>query len=382
MTIRLTDPKEDRYQRLRLIRWWDQERLNHSRVLVVGAGALGNEVVKNLALLGIGSIWIVDFDRIETTNLTRSALFRRSDVGQWKADVLARRAADVNPDCNATPLRADVRFDLGLNFVRSMDVIFGCLDNREARYYMNRHCYLLGKLFIDGGIDTLNGSVTVFHPPQTACYECTLGTVDRAELQKRISCLKSTEPEIQQHVPTSPTIASIVGGLQVQAGIKALHSLPIPEGKRLGLYGSSDLFFDIRLEISEECGLHSFVDPLPQEIHSLNARPADALQAVLTAAGKRWGAVELTWDFDRDLVTGLTCTSCSRRIDFVGTASRFAGKSFCESCGGAYKPAIATGFHGGEPWGARSFDDLGFPRDHIYCAVGPAGRFYFTLIDG
>ncbi|HSE42596.1 MAG TPA: ThiF family adenylyltransferase, partial [Acidobacteriota bacterium] len=55
MTIRLTDPEMDRYQRLKLIRWWDQDKLKNARILVVGAGALGNEVVKNLALLGIGN---------------------------------------------------------------------------------------------------------------------------------------------------------------------------------------------------------------------------------------------------------------------------------------------------------------------------------------
>ena len=67
----------DRYSRFRLIAWWDQEKLARSRFLVVGAGALGNEVLKNLALLGVGYIHVVDFDRIEESNLTRSVLFRR-----------------------------------------------------------------------------------------------------------------------------------------------------------------------------------------------------------------------------------------------------------------------------------------------------------------
>ncbi|HEY4492313.1 MAG TPA: ThiF family adenylyltransferase, partial [Acidobacteriota bacterium] len=123
MNIRLTDPAEDRYQRLRLIRWWDQDRLHAARVLVLGAGALGNEVCKNLALLGLGSIWIVDFDKIETSNLTRSALFRAQDVGGWKAEVLAERARQLNPDCAVTPLRVDARYELGLGFLSQMDVI-------------------------------------------------------------------------------------------------------------------------------------------------------------------------------------------------------------------------------------------------------------------
>ncbi len=319
MTLRLSNPDEDRYQRLRLIRWWDQDKLKAASTLVLGAGALGNEVVKNLALLGIGKIWIADFDRIETTNLTRSVLFRAADVGQWKAEVLASRAKELNPDCMTHALTIDVRYEFGLAFLKEIDLIFGCLDNREARYYMNRNCYLLRKMFIDGGLDTLNGSVSTFHPPETACYECTLSPTDRSELQKRLSCLKSTDPEIKQHIPTAPTIASIVGGMQVQIGIRALHGLTVPAGKRLGLYGLSDVFFEIELAKSEECGLHTTADPLPETIEKLEIAVDTPLSGILAHARKRWNATALNWDFDRDLTIAATCTSCGTSVDFVGT---------------------------------------------------------------
>src|SRR5262245_30927491 len=123
MPIKLTDPNQDRYQRLRLMRWWQQDKLQEARLLVLGAGALGNEVVKNLALLGAGHVWIVDFDTIETTNLTRSVLFRAKDVGSSKSLVLAARASEINPDCVMEALQADVRYDLGFNFLRSIDVV-------------------------------------------------------------------------------------------------------------------------------------------------------------------------------------------------------------------------------------------------------------------
>ena len=67
---------DDRYSRLRLIAWWEQEKLTAAKVLVVGAGALGNEVLKNLALMGVGLVYVVDFDTIEESNLTRSVLIR------------------------------------------------------------------------------------------------------------------------------------------------------------------------------------------------------------------------------------------------------------------------------------------------------------------
>ena len=378
MTIRITDPSQDRYQRLRLIRWWDQEKIRNARVLVLGAGALGNEVVKNLALVGVGKTWIVDFDSIETSNLTRSALFRAGDVGNTKAEVLSQRANEMNPDASFQPLPVDARYELGLNFLREIDLVFGCLDNREARYFVNRACFLLRKPFIDGGLDTLNGSVTVFLPPETACYECTLSSIDRTELQKRISCLRSTDPEIKQHVPTAPTIASIIGGLQTQVGLRLLHGLDVPAGKRLGLYGLSDVFFDMRLEISEDCGMHATGEPLPADLQELPASESDPLHTVMLEARKLWDVSELNWDFDRDLFTNLACTSCGAEKSFTGTTVLFRDSATC-SCGGVFKPAIATGFTGQEAWGNRSFRELGFPANHIYSAMTPAGRKYFHL---
>ena len=80
---------EDRYDRQRLIPWWEQERLAAAHVLVIGAGALGNEILKLLALSGVGHIMIFDMDRIEVSNLSRTVLFKESDAGALKAEVAA-----------------------------------------------------------------------------------------------------------------------------------------------------------------------------------------------------------------------------------------------------------------------------------------------------
>ena len=84
-----SDFEEDQYSRLKLIPWWNQDRLSNAKIMVVGAGAIGNELIKNLTLLGIGKILIYDMDTIENTNLTRSVLYRRKDVGRYKAEVAA-----------------------------------------------------------------------------------------------------------------------------------------------------------------------------------------------------------------------------------------------------------------------------------------------------
>src|SRR5215510_11251402 len=94
----------DRYGRFRLISWWRQEKLAAARVLVVGAGALGNEVLKNLALLGVGHVFIIDYDTIESTNLTRSVLYRAGDEGQPKAHRAAAAVKRINPDVKVRAL--------------------------------------------------------------------------------------------------------------------------------------------------------------------------------------------------------------------------------------------------------------------------------------
>jgi adenylyltransferase/sulfurtransferase len=148
--------------------------LRKARVLVAGAGALGNEVIKNFALLGVGHLAIADMDTIEISNLTRSPLFREADAGKPKAECAAR---DLYPAIDARPLVGNITADLGLGWVRWADVVVGALDNREARIFINSACARLGKPWIDGGIEVLQGIARGFHPPHTACYQCTMSEV-------------------------------------------------------------------------------------------------------------------------------------------------------------------------------------------------------------
>ena len=87
MRIAITNPLTDRYNAFTFISWWRQEVLQQAKIAVLGAGAVGNEVIKNLALMGIGQLFIADFDTIERANLSRSVLFRQRDEGQRKAEV-------------------------------------------------------------------------------------------------------------------------------------------------------------------------------------------------------------------------------------------------------------------------------------------------------
>src|SRR2546423_3331109 len=128
---------EERFARLRAIEWWDQEKVAAARILVIGAGALGNEVIKNLALLGVGHILIVDMDRIEASNLSRSILFREKDEGHFKAATAAAAAREIYPGIDALSIDGNLLADVALGYFRWAQVVIGALDNREARVFTN-----------------------------------------------------------------------------------------------------------------------------------------------------------------------------------------------------------------------------------------------------
>src|SRR4051812_48629708 len=106
--------------------------------LVVGAGALGNEVIKNLALIGVRALWIADRDVVEASNLTRSVLFCTPDIerhierGTPKAVLAGHRAQEINPDIVVSSHVGEIA-DLGYGVIRRADAIFSCLDNEMAR---------------------------------------------------------------------------------------------------------------------------------------------------------------------------------------------------------------------------------------------------------
>jgi len=374
ISISRDDLVEDRYHRLRLIKWWDQDLLHGAVVVVAGAGALGNEAIKNLALLGVGRMIVCDMDAIETSNLTRSVLFRLSDVGRQKAEVAVERAMELNPDVKAISVQGDLRFSIGLGVIRRADVVLGCLDNIAARVYLSRHAFRMGKPSIDSGLDSLNGDVYTFAPPEGPCYECRLKEPDRKEFRRRQSCLKLSRKDVSLgKVPTAPTIAAITAGLQTQIAIRAIHDLHVPSGRRLGLYGMSDLFFDIKLDISEHCPAHGWMECLKDkeivetELSALTSTLDDLLAEIRKHLGPS-GALSL--DDDREIIVGLSCAACDKSRPVLALAGELEeDEALCEGCGEPMAPDVRSRFDGSEGLGHKTLAELGLPPLHILRGV-------------
>lgn len=220
----MNDFAPDRHARHRMIGWFDQDRLAQTRVLVIGAGAIGNEVCKNLALLGVGHVTVWDRDRVELHNLTRSVLFRESDVGRAKAEVVAERASELDPGVRFSPVEADVIAAMRPSHIVGHQVVFGCLDNFEARLRINELCLIAGVDLVDGAIDARHASVEHF-PFSTGrtqgCYECGLPESAYQRVAQRYSCGGMRRAGLaERKVPTTIVTSSLAGALMVSWGLR------------------------------------------------------------------------------------------------------------------------------------------------------------------
>ena len=216
-----------------LLSWFKKEKVKNARVLVAGAGALGNEVVKNLALFGVGHIYVCDFDQIEISNLTRSVLFREEDAYNhaYKAEIVAKRAKEINPQIEVTPIVGNLFSEVGFGLYKAVDVIIGCLDSRIARYQLNRLSLRAGKTWIDGSIENLTGVVKAY-TPGVSCYECGLSREEFNNIMLRTGCADVVRTQTSAgRVATTPISASIIGAMQVQEAMKVIHTeegQPVP----------------------------------------------------------------------------------------------------------------------------------------------------------
>lgn len=375
------DFREDRYSRLRLIPWWDQQKLKQAKILVVGAGAIGNELVKNLALLGIGRIFIVDMDKIEQTNLTRSVLFRAGDVGRYKAEVAAERAMELNPDVRAQAFISNIIDDIGLGLFARVDVVLGGLDNREARLSINQSCYKLGKTFIDGAIEALGGFARVFAPPGP-CYECTMTEADWRMINQRKSCALLTHEQMAEgKIPTTPTSSSIIAGVQVQEMLKILHrdrGLPTLAGKGYVFNGLTHDSFVVEYQRKEGCMSHDAIGAIQKMPWSAEKT---TLREVLAQAQTDLGKTAVV-DFDRDIASTAAC-SCGHKKELFTPVHKMKGQDLvCPSCGQTMGFETFHTLSGEEGFLEKPLGAVGIPPLHIFCGrKGTEERYYECSAD-
>ncbi len=358
---------DDRYSRLRLIPWWDQGKLKHTKILVVGAGALGNEILKNLALLGVGNILIVDIDNIEDSNLSRSILYRERDEGYSKAQVAANSVRDINPDCTVHWLNSNVVYDLGLGVYRWADIVFGGLDNREARLSINQGCCKVATPWIDGAIEVMFGTVRVFIPHETACYECTMNEVDKKMLNIRRSCaLLSRKEMLEGKVPTTPTLASIIAGIQVQEALKLIHNreeLPTLAGKGLFFNGLTHDSYVINYSVKEDCLSHENYSDIQEVALDIKSTSLKQLLQFVRKEIDENAVLEL----ERDIIYSLKCNQCNTEKEVYKSLGKVSeDDAFCPKCSQLRTPEMTHSINGSESFLNFTLEELEIPGMEVF----------------
>ncbi|EOA82209.1 E1 ubiquitin-activating protein uba2 [Exserohilum turcicum] len=150
------------------------QRIKESRILMVGAGGIGCELLKNLALTGFGEIHIVDLDTIDLSNLNRQFLFRNEHIKKSKALVAKESASKFNPNVRIIAYHDNIKNDqFNVAWFQSFRLVFNALDNLDARRHVNRMCLAANVPLVESGTTGFNGQVQVIKRGETECYDCT-----------------------------------------------------------------------------------------------------------------------------------------------------------------------------------------------------------------
>ena len=171
----LSADEKERFSRHLLIPEIDaigQMRIVNSKVLCIGAGGLGSPTIMYLAAAGVGEIGIVDFDRVDISNLQRQIIHTQADLGKSKAQSAKEKTLALNSNVKVNLHEVRLDSSNALEIFKNYDLIIDCTDNFATRYLVNDAAALLGKPYIWGSIYRFDGQVSVFWSAAGPCYRC------------------------------------------------------------------------------------------------------------------------------------------------------------------------------------------------------------------
>lgn len=235
MNISLSKDELSRYSRhlsLSEFGMAGQEKIKAAKVVVIGAGGLGSPSLLYLAAAGVGTIGIVDFDKVDVSNLQRQVLFTSSEVGQPKAKVAAERLSALNPLINVNAHELELNASNVMDVLRDYDVVLDGCDRFATRYLVNDACVLLKKPLFSAAIHRFEGQAFTYIPDQGPCYRCLFPEQPSGDL-----------------IPNCATagvlgvLPGVMGTIQATEAIKLIAGLGVGLSGRLLTYDALDMRF-------------------------------------------------------------------------------------------------------------------------------------------
>jgi len=350
--------------------------MHNLHAVLVGAGALGNQVFQTLGLLGTGRVTVVDPDVVDPTNLARSVLFRCQDLlGRNKAEALAEVARPLFPASEIVPIPREIA-DVGFQDISLADMIFSCVDSDLSRLEI---AYISTKLdlpVVDAALGTQNyshGRVTFFAGKTAACFGCRLTSEKRRELltlwdAEVHSCAVDALAIEDRVFPSTPTMAAVVGAMQVELGLRSLIAYQ-QGGPRKSV--SVEITIDepmhlekIQVPLSEACPFHDSDGTLIES-------PGPSTQTTVTRlleSARQSNAPRSTLVLDWPLCTMAKCLDCGHSWHPMMRIALVRKRGACPVCN-SYRVADQQSVRSleyGSPWASLTLAQLGLPEHHLH----------------
>lgn len=337
--------------------------IKNLKILVVGVGAGGNDLLKNLVLMGFGNITIVDFDYVEDSNLSKTTLFRIEDIGKSKAKVAAERLNEIalHPNPNIVGLHGNLIYDIGKGVFLDHDIVICCVDTLKARAYINDWCIRTNTPFFEMGFSKFDVNITFFAPegdmvqkdgtvitrlPTSDGYFPTLngefpvciretipngfGNID----EKRNHCAGLRVRDVDMAKTPSIQAASAMAGALISTElIKYLSGQDTLRNRKLFYDGMNHEIFTMKYSKSSKCNIHNEAK-LP--IKTLVIDKDTTIKMIIEKLTEESNSPVTLFLPEVFYISG-TCQSCGKQILYNRRESLiYNDERWCEECKAKY----------------------------------------------
>lgn len=328
------------------------------RILVIGVGAGGNEVLKNLLLMGFGHFTLMDFDTVEDSNLSRTTLFKKEDIGKSKAIVAASRLQEMalHPNPEIVGLHGNLMTDFGKGLFLNHDIVISCVDTQKCRAFINDWCVRTKTPFFEMGFEKFTVNITFFAPEGTmtqrdgkvidklpsddgcfpafngefpVCLREEIGYGIFDEIRNSCSGFKVRDTNLSK-IPTIQVSAAMAGTLIATELVKFLCGIDSIRNKMLLYSGLTYETTIVSYDRSPKCSIHDE----KMDIETIEVRPSDTLKDVLLRIESKFEGCSTAFISLPDaFIKEGKCMGCGKSISFNSRASElYDEERWCEDC--------------------------------------------------